>query len=237
MLSDDEFLRNVLPHLRAKRAAQGRKSDSLHHSSGQPSSPKNDPNGQDRSELWFPASLTQLSKYGKTVTLQVRAYAEPVSAALSSEVDGWITLNEQVMNGRKEKVKLVSLRSWDRTDGDGVTIGHRRVLELIGLELQPPRRYFVTMKIMNDDPRRYKLESLWNAWTSRRQAREDAGQKIPGWISSDKLRNALTDSDDEDSYRKMFIEAMEADGRGEELAKHLKAEEMSKRLFGKSRKL
>lgn len=237
MLSDDEFLQNVLPHLRAKRAAQSRSSDSLHDSPSQLSSPKNDPTGHDRSRLWFPANVTQLSKYGKPVTVEVRAYAEPLRAALDSDVDGWINLNERVMNGQREKVALVSLRSQDITaavDGVGVKIGERRALELIGLEQHPQRRYFVRMKVMNGDSDRYRKNSLWQEWLNRKEARGNAAN---AWISADKLRDAFSDSDDAESFRKKFIEAMEAEGRGEELAKHLKAEEMSKRLFGESRKL
>lgn len=209
MLSDDEFLRNVLPHLRAKRAAQSRSSDSLHDSPSQLSSPKNDPIGHDRSRLWFPANVTQLSKYGKPVTVEVRAYAEPLRAALDSDVDGWINLNERVMNGQREKVALVSLRSQDITAGDGVKIGERRTLELIGLEEHPQRRYFVRMKVMSSDSDRYRKNSLWQEWLNRKEARGNAAE---AWISADKVDEIFTqDLQNEKKMRLLVAELMGLD--------------------------
>lgn len=195
MLSDDEFLRNVLPQLRAKSAAQGRVGDSLHDSSSRSSSPKNDPNGHDRN-LWFRGSLTQLTKFGKSATVQVRAYAEPRHAALSSDADGFIVLSEPTMGGEMEDVSLVSLRSQDITAGDGVKIGHRRVLELVGIEIYPQRRYFVTMKILNGDPNAAKMQRLWADWLARKKARGNAATE---WLADESI--------DEDIMKKIRSES------------------------------
>jgi hypothetical protein len=205
MLSDDEFLRDVLPLLRAKRAAQGRESDSLHVTSGHPSSPKNDPNVQVRSGLWFPVTVSQRSKFNEWANVQVTGHAEARSEDLSTPVDGWIVLDHSVMNLDAERVTLVSVENKSLT---GIKQVHgERVkfvkdvfrLTLKGVDATSDRFYVLDFPARTQD---HKTQMLMRAWELRKKAREEHQKtltlkqefmKLPR-VSSEDLMRLLEES-------------------------------------------
>ena len=181
MLSDDEFLEAVLPLLRAKRAAQGRESDSLYGSSGHLSSPKNDPNGHTRSGLWFPVVVSQRAKYGHIAKVEVMGTAEAVSADLSRPLDGRIRLEHSVMNCNAERVTLLTTerkRLVGLKDVRGQRVKYEKDVlrvHLKGLDVQPVRFYTIDFPYTSKD---HQTQTLMRGWEARHQAREKYREEL-----------------------------------------------------------
>lgn len=226
MLSDDDFLKDVLPLLRAKRAAQGRESDSSHDSPGQPSSPKNDPNGQTRPWIWLPTVVSQRTKFGHWENFQVNGWATPLSADLSGPVDGRITLQDTLMGCKAERVTLITVEEKSLTGikevrGERVKFTKDVLrLNLKGVDYSQDRFYVVDIPKRNPD---HKVQTLKQEWLLREKARNEHQKK-----------RIL--KEEYEALPRVTVEQLVSELKEKE-AKYRRDVELGNQAFGKSRKL
>ncbi|MFE9742976.1 hypothetical protein [Streptomyces sp. NPDC006477] len=209
MLSDEDFLAEMMPKLRAKLAAQGRTGDSSHDSPASPSSPKNDPNESLRMPGhvgWFPVEVNARTKFGTWEVVQLRGIAEPVYAPLSNEFDGIVKLETPYMNLDAERVTLISV--------DHLNIpGHKKIkgervrtetevirVTMLGMDAQPHREYKMDLPARSHDHQIEKLIRLWEGrFQARKKCREDkkvkleALMKVAGDIDMDKVKAQINE--------------------------------------------
>lgn len=187
MLSDDEFLAQVMPYLEEKSAAQGRTGESSHHPSSGSTSPKNDPAGG----LLFPITITAMTKFGHTVTTDEHlGSCVPLGSEDFPDVDGILRLEIPYMNVQSERITLSNFEKFP--DVVRVTV--------VGLDAQPARIYQVDFPMFRDSgySKTKQLVAKWRVrWQCRGgdgNSRSKAVEEKSSWISEERLKREFFDS-------------------------------------------